>query len=219
MGTAFLKNYLYRKNNLFFSFLDSFKISNPSIIAYNSAYLYMWVLTLSKIKINEKAKISSMRKIKITLVTLFVFSMLGLFSQNQTDSIQIEKRLGTVYTQNGNTLTFKHLMEISKVNDEAYSFMKQARTNNNAAMVFSLAGGFLVGYPLGTALAGGDPNWVMAGIGAGLIIVGIPFSIGASKNAKIAVEIYNSGLVKPEARRINCNFGVTNNGIGIKVAF
>jgi len=160
-----------------------------------------------------------MKIIAAALFNLFVFSILSSFGQTQNDSIRIEKRLGTVYTQNGKVLTMKHLLNITEVNSKAYGYMRKARTNNNVATIFSMAGGFFIGYPLGVAMAGGDPNWVLAGIGAGLILVGIPFSVGANKNALKAVEIYNSGLVQQEARRINCSFGVTNFGIGIRVAF
>ena len=37
-----------------------------------------------------------------------------------------------------------------------------------------LRGGFLIGWPLGTALAGGDPNWTLAAIGAGCVAIAIP---------------------------------------------
>ena len=42
-------------------------------------------------------------------------------------------------------------------------------------------GGFLVGWTLGTALGGGDPDWTVAGVGAGFIALSIPFAIKVKK--------------------------------------
>ena len=166
-----------------------------------------------------KAKFTYMEKLRISLITVFVISFLVSFSQNQTDSIMVEKRIGSVFTQNGKVLKVRQLLEITKVNPDAYAKMKVAQTNNTAASIFAVAGGFLVGWTLGTAIGGGDPNWVLAGVGGGLIAIGIPFSIGFNKNAKEAVSIYNGGLQEPETTKLKLNFGVSNNGIGIRVAF
>ncbi len=166
-----------------------------------------------------KAKFNHMEKLRISLIIVFIISCLVSFSQNQTDSIMVEKRMGTVFIQNGKMLKVRQLMEITKSNPDAYAKMKVANTNNGAATAFAIGGGFLIGWPLGTALAGGDPNWVLVGVGAGLIAISIPFSIGFSKNAKEAVSIYNRGLIIPETTKVKLNFGISNNGIGIRVAF
>ena len=97
--------------------------------------------------------------------------------------------------------------------------MKIAKSNYDIGTVFGFAGGFLVGWPLGTALGGGEPNWTLAGIGAGLIVVSIPFSTSYTKHAKKAVGIYNTGLSQTGLRKIDFNLGLTCNGIGIKMTF
>jgi hypothetical protein len=57
------------------------------------------------------------------------------------------------------------------------------------------AGGALVGWPIGQALAGEDkPLWVLAGAGGGLIAVSIPFSVAASNNLVNAVDAHNAGV-------------------------
>ena len=56
-----------------------------------------------------------------------------------------------------------------KPNEQAYKLIKSAQSTYTwGKCIFSYAGGFMIGYPLGTALGGGEPNWAMANIGAGL---------------------------------------------------
>lgn len=59
------------------------------------------------------------------------------------------------------------------------------------ATVLGFAGGFLIGWPIGTAVAGGEPQWELPAIGAGLVILAFPFSEQAKKKASIAVDLYN----------------------------
>ncbi|HEY9178263.1 MAG TPA: hypothetical protein VIN07_11250 [Flavipsychrobacter sp.] len=45
------------------------------------------------------------------------------------------------------------------------------------ANVLAIPGGALIGWPLGTAIGGGDPEWYLAGIGVGLVAIAIPLDI------------------------------------------
>ena len=85
--------------------------------------------------------------------------------------------------------------------------------------VLGSAGGFLVGWPAGTSLAGGDPNWTLAAIGAGLIVISIPFTLAYTKHAKNSVRIYNSGLSRSSFQSRDFSIGLTSDGIGLKVTF
>jgi hypothetical protein len=149
------------------------------------------------------------------LLTVF-FTLNG---QNQPDSITVKNRLGPVFQQNGKNLTPTKLLTITKSNQEAYSEMKIANKNYLASMVFQFPGGFLIGYPVGAALAGGDPNWTLAAIGAGLVVVSIPFISAYNKHAKNAVYIYNKGLKYSSMVRPDFKLGITYKGIGIRISF
>lgn len=61
--------------------------------------------------------------------------------------------------------------------------------------IFSYAGGFMIGWPIGTAIGGGDPNWGIAAAGVGCVLLSIPLANGYKKNAKEAVSIYNNGFI------------------------
>jgi hypothetical protein len=78
----------------------------------------------------------------------------------------------------------------------------------------------MVGWPIGTAIAGGEPNWALAGIGAGLIVVSIPFSQKFNKQVKSAVETYNGGLKTSsfwDNRELR--FSINANGVGFGLRF
>lgn len=157
---------------------------------------------------------------KSALTSFLILCCIIAAGQSQTDSVTvIRKPLGTVFQQNGKYLTPKQLVEITSLNPDALAEMKKARTNYSAGMVFSYIGGFMIGWPIGTAIAGGDPEWAMAGIGAGLIGISIPFSASYTRHARNGVAIYNrtltySGSVHPEYR-----LKLMANGIGLQVRF
>jgi hypothetical protein len=151
--------------------------------------------------------------------SVLVFSATLANGQNTTDSITVKRTFGTVFQQHGENLTPGKLLEITQSNTEAYNEMKLAKSNYNAGYVIGFAGGALVGWPVGTALAGGDPNWTLAAVGAGLIVVSIPFSSAYIRHAKKAVSIFNSQLKQLGLNRIDLKIGCTNHGVGLSINF
>jgi hypothetical protein len=161
-----------------------------------------------------------MNKFLLLLTTLALAGTARLYSQNSTDSIEIRKVTGTVFLQNGRKLTPAQLVKITQFNAVANQEMKVAKSNYDVSMVFACAGGALIGWPLGTAMGGGKPNWALAGIGAGLVIIAIPISNSATNHAKKAVRTYNDGLKSTGmVQPVEFQFGFTNGGIGFKVLF
>lgn len=79
-------------------------------------------------------------------------------------------------------------------NASTIDLMKKAQSSNSIANVMGFIGGGLIGWPIGTAIGGGDAQWALASAGAALVAIAIPISYGAHKKAKKAVEIYNSGI-------------------------
>jgi hypothetical protein len=155
---------------------------------------------------------------KLIILTGLICLTLALFGQNSSDSIQVKKRLGPVFQQNGMTLTPNQLMTITKSNPDAYAEMKIANKNYIASLFFQIPGGFLIGYPIGTAIGGGDANWTMAAIGAGLVVIAIPLISGYNKHASNGVRIYNKGL-KVSTIHSSLSLGFSANGIGLRFKF
>lgn len=163
-----------------------------------------------------------MKKFSV-LIALVLITLATSFGQELNDSIVIEKVFGGYqFSQNEKILDFSQLSEKVKPNEFAFNEIKAVKSKTILATIIGGAGGFLVGYPLGTALAGGEPNWTMAAIGAGLIVVTIPIGQKANKQAKNAVEIYNSGLKNSAFRKkadINLAFTGNRNGMGLCLKF
>jgi hypothetical protein len=157
----------------------------------------------------------------ILLIPVFVCFALHSFSQASHDSILIKNVLGGYqYYQDNKRIKFADLVKQMESNEQAYMHIKKTKTNNVWTTVFSGIGGFLIGWPLGTALGGGDPKWEMAGIGAGLVVVSIPFSIKANKEARTAVGIYNEKYRSNSfLRHTEIHFAVGNNRVGLKMNF
>ncbi len=159
-----------------------------------------------------------MKKIYLLLSTFYCFITFTGLCQTRTDSIEIKKSFGTVFQQQSRNLTPKQLTDIVKNNPEAYKEMQQAKTNYAAATVFNYAGGFLIGYPLGTTLAGGKANWKLAGIGAGFLALSIPFTSGYTKHAGKAVTMYNKSVVT-SLNKLDVRLRMSGQGLAMQLRF
>ena len=147
---------------------------------------------------------------------------LSVFSQSNNDSIQRVKSAGGYqYEQFGHTLTLENMTDVMKSNPLATKYIKSAKGSIGIATVLGYGGGFLIGYPIGTAIAGGKANWTMAIIGCGLVIITIPIVSSANKNIKMAVDTFNKD--KKVTSNIHSDYdlklGFTQNGLGLIVRF
>ncbi len=157
----------------------------------------------------------------ILVLILGVNMSFSVFGQIQNDSITIKKMFGGCkFEQNGKSLSFNKMLEQMRSNPEAYNYMNRASGNAGIATLFSYAGGFLVGWPVGTALGGGKPNWSLAGIGGALICITIPISNSINKNTEKAVAIYN-GTVKAQTTNtsMDIKFKVKSDGMAFVINF
>lgn len=156
---------------------------------------------------------------KLTLTFAFTIALLTFCNAQKID---IEKVFGGYkYTQNNTLMSIGDLASVMESNTEAFEIMKKGRSNRSIAAVLSFAGGGLIGWPLGTSLGGGNANWTLAGIGAGVIAVAIPISLSANKKINQAIELYNASLngssynnFKPEFKIIS-----NTNGVGLSMNF
>jgi len=152
-----------------------------------------------------------MKKVLLTLVII-----IASIAISNAQKINVEKAFGGFkYTQNGKILTMRELVSTMEGHPNAYRLMKSAKSSNFLAQVIGGVGGGLIGYPIGTAIGGGKPNWALAGIGAGLVVISIPISSNVNKKAKKAVEIYNSSLESTGSTNFSPSFKFIANGNGI----
>lgn len=137
---------------------------------------------------------------KIVVLSLLLISAFTLFAQDRTEIKMYKTFGGARFEMDTLVLSPKQVLEIVKIEPLAYEKFKKAKANYNAAGALGFTGGLLVGFPIGTAIGGGEPEWGMA-IAGGVLIVG-SFSLNSifRSHAFEAIELYNgkTARIKPE---------------------
>ena len=170
---------------------------------------------------NEIITSKNLKNMKNLVIIVLIAISGSLFSQTVQDSIEIKKSFfGTMYKYKKDYLTPAKIEKTVKENPEALKEIKYARGNKMFGDIFSIFGGFAVGYPIGTQIGGGKPNWNLAIGGAVLTAISIPFYIAYTKHADKAVRIYNEGIRQTtQVNKLNFELGYTPDGIGVRVKF
>ncbi|MDG1728485.1 MAG: hypothetical protein P8K68_05190 [Algibacter sp.] len=153
---------------------------------------------------------------KNILILTFFIATLTLCNAQKIDTEKVFG--GYKYTQNDELISIGDLASIMESNTSAFELIKKGRTNRSLAAVLGFAGGGLIGWPLGTALGGGKANWALAGIGTGLVIIGIPISSSANKKINEAVATYNASLNATSYNEFKPEFKIIANGNGFGLA-
>ncbi len=117
----------------------------------------------------------------------FVLILISISSFAQNQNLKIDK--GRFYV-NEKKSTVKDFVNAMQTNKEAYDLALKAKSGYDAGSVIGFIGGFMIGWPIGTAIGGGDPNWALAGGGAAILVVAIPIMSSATKKMENAVDIY-----------------------------
>lgn len=155
--------------------------------------------------------------LKLLTTSFFFILSISLLS---AQAIKIHRFQGGYrYTQGKEVLKLKHLAAVVAADKEANNLAIQAKSLSDLSFIISAIGGGFIGAPLGKAMAGGDPKWVSAGIGGGLVLSALQlYSVSANK-AKAAIDIYNKSLSNNTSNKPTFNMVVKNNGVGLKMTF
>ena len=161
-------------------------------------------------------ELCGMKRLILSLTFIF-FTLATCVAQR----IETQKTFGgTKYTQQGQALNMNDLVNLMEPDTEAYTLMRSAKSNYAVAQVLSIPGGLLIGWPIGTAIGGGDPNWTLAAVGGGLVVATIPFSSAGNKKAKAAIDMYNQKYtIGPRKERPIFALSSTRDGYGLTVSF
>lgn len=114
----------------------------------------------------------------------------------QTDTLSYSSSFfgGTRIHQGERKMTLAAARDMMQPGTDAFKYLQKARTQSTLAIVSGFIGGALIGFELGKMIGGKDANGAVIGVGAGFILVGIPFDISARKNVKRSVYAYNAAL-------------------------
>ncbi len=156
---------------------------------------------------------------KFYIIWLLILQYTFLSGQVISDTIAIQEGFKTIYVQNGEALSIKQLLSITKAYPDAQDLLQTSRTSRQLSTIFGAAGGLLVGWSILTSFTSGEPNWGIIGAGAGLIVLAVPFSISSSQDVSKAVRIYNEKTRRILKRPIELGLGLSQNGFGIVMSF
>jgi len=159
----------------------------------------------------------------IILGLLFLVQPSQALCQEATrDSISFEKKMmGTVFKCKGEKLSRSDLHALLSQEPRAAEELASAKWREATATVFAVAGGALIGWPIGTAIGGNeDPNWTMAYVGGGCVIVGLLFASSSDGHYRNAVNAYN-GEVRLGflSSGIPIRFCILSKGVGLSASF
>lgn len=152
------------------------------------------------------------------LLFIFIFILANRSeAQNQTDSIAIVRGFKMKFMQHDTIHNIVETQAIMKVVPEAAKKMESSIILSNVGTVFRFFGGVLIFIPVAREIEGRTPNWTQAKIGVGLIMASFPFVGIAASNALEAVNIYNLSTIQLGKYNLKYQFGITNDGIGLKI--
>lgn len=162
-----------------------------------------------------------------SLSILFILFLLANCLLGQSDSTNIQnqefhyksKMPGKGYYYQGQPVLPKEIPELVKNSSEAYNLAKSANSSGGLAQVLGFVGGFMIGLPLGTMLAGGEPQWGLVGVGAAFIAIGIPMTASANKKMQQAIRIYNESLQEKPITGLKLEVAGGPFGFGLKLRF
>lgn len=159
-------------------------------------------------------------KTYLTLALVLFASLLHQVCAQSLDEIIVQKRgLAFTYYQNGRQLKNNELLHLLDNNPEAKKELKKAHRNMMPARALSYTGGLILAYPISAHIGGGVPSWSMAGIGAGLLFLSLPFTGAVMKREHQAIYVYNGGLQYVSKPKVNMEFGYEQKGATLKVSF
>ena len=151
-------------------------------------------------------------------IFLFIFSVK---SQSASDTIcMVKKGGGHSYYMNNETLSKAQLMRLLNEDKAAIKLMEMSNNRRVVGYCFAFAGGFCLGYSLGSALFSSNLNigtvvpLLVAGIG--LVAVGIVFEISANSKAKEAIAVYNTSK---KQNNTTLDLGLCTNGMVVRLNF
>ena len=146
------------------------------------------------------------------ILTLFVALLcFEAFSQ----PIQMHKTLGGAHFQRDTIyLSHSHLRDVLSIDPQATEELKMAFNDYKVGSILGFSGAILLAIPVVTAIAGGNPEWAMAGGGAALIGVSVPFSRGYKRHAQAAIDGYNQR--HEQQSRLRPKFYFAGNGFTLK---
>lgn len=161
------------------------------------------------------------RVVSAIVLTFILFNSFGQQETPPQGLVMYRTFGGADFEYTKDTTTFyvspKQVLQIMKKDSPlAYAEFKKGRKLETAGGIMGFVGGVLVIVPIGSAIAGADPEWSFLAAGGALIIGSIPLHRSYKRHAQSAVETYNKGLTSWRPRPA---LFFSKNGVGIQLKF
>lgn len=198
-------------------------LSKQTLERHSSSESVPQKIGLVQFKINKIARLKTSKKFCALFVLLI--AALNCFAQQEKPEqglIMYRTFGGAAFEYTKDTTTFyvspKQVLQImNKDNSMAYEEFKKGRKLETAAGVMGFVGGVLVLFPIGSAIAGADPEWSFLAAGGALIAGSIPLHRSYKRHAQNAIDTYNKGL--PYSMRPKPSLFFSRNAVGIQLKF
>jgi hypothetical protein len=181
----------------------------------------MTTTPIYKTQMNTSSVVKPLRWLPLLLAFLAI-AWSPCFGQEPVDTIRVQKTFfGYAYSQGGQRLSMNRLSDALVSNPEAYQIYQNAQSSGLVAQILAFAGGYMIGWPIGTAIGGGEPNWNLALIGTGLVFISIPLETGYNRKTQQAIDIFNNELPdkKTDKKPIDLELSLRGNGAGLIFTF
>lgn len=134
---------------------------------------------------------------KIFLLPILVFLTTTLLIGQANSELTVENSFftGISFKKADSKLSFEKVLILVNENETAKTFLRKSKNQATASSIVGAIGGFFIGFPIGTAIGGGEPNWNLLYAGVGVSIISIPIYNSAVKNARKGAQQYNETLV------------------------
>ena len=156
------------------------------------------------------------------IIFLMVFNLgININAHSQVENtLELKSNFwGNKFYKGDTIISINQVLYEMSSDEGIYNLMISAKKDNVLVQILGATGGLLIGIPIGTALVGGDPNWVLAGIGVGVIGITIPISINFKKKANEAILQHNN-FIKSSARlHPTYKLGFNSNGLNFQIRF
>ncbi len=155
---------------------------------------YFWQNIILQVKGLIKAQFSKSGYTFFSIVLLCI--SFNLKAQSNKDTLVIKTKFSNInmYDTKGTQVSISDAKKRASNNRTALHYFEAAQMNQLFSLLFSLPGGFLIGYNIGTAAGGGKINPAYFFTGFGLLGFSVHFELAKVKNLKKAVQVYNDSL-------------------------
>ncbi len=158
----------------------------------------------------------------ITTITLVFFALFMCQAQGGEIDVKNSFWTGTKFYQGSNKLDKSLVKEMLSENGEALNLFNKGMSQQSTASIIAGIGGALIGWPIGSAIGGGDPQWILAGIGVGVVVIGVPIYSSGGKKVNSAIDLYSGksiGSILPKGTHFSASVIGSSEGLGLQISF